>query len=187
MTATHPADDALRAVIGRLRRTDWASIETASIAALRRDRSIDVAVDGYGTRASGGDSVRAGNHLSPTEAALFAGDRPLRDEHHELITEAVAALHAASAACLAMTAALRRIDEITVQPSRPYVADACAEPWCEDPATQAGRCEACRKWRDRYAKSHGGETVPVPRATIEARKALRARRRVHINGPFAGR
>jgi hypothetical protein len=186
MTTRHPADDAVRAIIGRIRRTDWSSIEAASIAALRRDRTATAEADGFGANASG-SGARGSSDMTSTEAAALAG--PRRDEHHDLIGEAVAALERAARACTTMTNALRRIDQIAAQPAKVYQAPSCCEPYCEDPAdsSRKGRCEACYRWRYNYAKEHGGEVAIVPRAVIDERKAKRDRRRVHVTGPLTGR
>ena len=188
----HLADDTVRAIIGQIRRTDWRSIEAALIAALRRDRSGSPIADGFPAGASGAANGRSASDTTTTEAAVFARAMPSKDEHHHLTTDAVAALHTAARACVAMTNALRRIDEITTRPPATYRAPSCAEPYCEDAAdpSRKGRCEPCYRWRDRKAKELGvawSEVGIVPRATIEERKARRAARRVHVNGPLAGR
>jgi hypothetical protein len=185
----HPADDAVRAIIGQIRRADWGSIEAATIAALRRDRAGSPSADGYGSRASGSGARGSPEHTS-TEAAALSG--PRRDEHHELAAAAVAALERAARSCAAATAALQRVDEIAAQPARPFERAACAEHWCEDPADDGrkGRCEACYRYRKRRADELGvswSEVGPVSRATIEERKAKRDRRRVHVTGPLTGR
>lgn len=187
----HPADDTVRAIIGHIRRTDWTSIETAAIAALRRDRSGSPQPDGFGVRASG-NGARGGGDDTLTEAAVFARTGTIHDEHHDLIAETVNALDAVAQACVAMTNALGRIDQIAAQPVTTYRLPACAEPWCEAVAdtSRKGRCEACYRWRDREARRLGvtwSEIGIVPRARIEERKAREQRRRVHITGPFTGR
>lgn len=183
------ADATVHAIIGRIRRTDWPTIETALIAALHRDRSGNNIADGYPASTTG-TGTRTNGHTSSTETAALT--RPRHDEHRSLVTETVAHLETTATACAAMFNTLARIDEIAAQPAHTYTRPACAEPYCEDTAdpNRKGRCEPCYRWRDRKAKELGitwSEVGIVPRAKIEERKAKRNRRRIHITGPLTGR
>jgi hypothetical protein len=187
---SHPADDVVAMVIAQLRGTDWASLQAATIAALRRDRGPSNEPDGYRSDTLGSGARSSGGTTATEAAALAAMGRHERDEHHELTGAALGAVHDAARCISRAVAALTRIDEIASRPKQAYRLPQCAEAGCTADAApgRKGRCEACYRFRKRRADHLGvawSEAGPVPVALIEARPALGKPARVHVTGPFA--
>lgn len=60
----------------------------------------------------------------------------------------------------------------------------CAEYFCEEGAEnpRRGRCDACRKWQDRWLENHPGLTLAdcpvVPKDVVDARRVAKRRQKV---------
>lgn len=73
---------------------------------------------------------------------------------------------------------------------RERLTPACAEPFCEDDSVRGrdGRCEACYRWRLRWAEKCGrakSEAPNVPEHVIDERLAAREPKRIRLN-PITG-
>lgn len=154
--------------------------------AVRRDRTAELVHDGYPSGGGDGSGVRGTAELTSVEAAAEARafGRPTTDPHHELTEAAVGHLLDAAAHLAAAGLALDALDALAdTRPAPGRTEAVCCETTCEDVAApgERGRCQACARWRRRWALAHPNETSPpVPEQLIADRVAERDRRRIRV-------
>lgn len=184
----YPDETRLREWGEKLAATDWRALTDAVIAYAHRDDQVDTP-DGF-PRSTLGDGSR-GRGGSSTEAGAIALLDERADEFHDHVQNLVVYFMDAAQARNNAISRRRKLDTMSMLQRPPgHTASPCAEPHCDDLADggRDGRCEACYRWRVRWADKRGRsktEAPIVPRSVIDERRRARENRKVHVNGPLA--